>query len=118
MSFDPEQLNGLFANMQNLQSQLESAQAGAAAATAVGNAGGGAVEAHASGDYVFERIVIAPALVAEGTDVGMLEDLVLAAVRNAVEQLNGQRRRAIGGLMSGALGGLLAEDPAPDDEER
>ena len=102
----PEDLGGMLAGMARLQHELETAQATAASAQAVGTAGGGAVTVRASGEFSFDSVTIDPSLVA-GADVAVLEDLVLAAIRNAVSELFDRRKRAMGGLMSGALGSLL-----------
>jgi nucleoid-associated protein EbfC len=115
----PEEFGGMLAGMARLQHDLEVAQASAAATEVVGSAGGGAVTVRASGEFSFDAVAIDPSLVG-GADVTVIEDLVLAAIRNAVEQLFERRKAAIGGLMTGALGSLLsgtvAEDPAPETD--
>jgi nucleoid-associated protein EbfC len=110
----PEDLGGMLAGMQRIQQELEAAQAGAASASATGRSGGGAVTVRVSGEFSFDAVTIDRALVGD-SDVSVLEDLVLAAVRNAVEELSAQRRSAMGGLMSGALGSLLSPDADDPD---
>jgi DNA-binding YbaB/EbfC family protein len=102
----PDDLGGMLAGMARIQQELEAAQAGAAAAEAVGSAGGGAVTVRASGEFSFDEVRIDPELVGTA-DVSVLEDLVLAAIRNAVDQLFERRKRAMGDLMSGGFGALL-----------
>ena len=110
----PDDLNGMLAGISRIQRDLEAAQADAAAAYVTGTAGGGAVTVRVSGEFSFEAIKIATSVVASG-DAGVIEDLVLAAVRNAVSQLLEQRKAAIGSLMYGALGSLFASgDEGPE----
>jgi DNA-binding YbaB/EbfC family protein len=109
----PEELGGMLAGMARLQHELEAAQAHAAEVTVVGSAGGGVVTVDASGEFSFDAVHIDPSLVG-ATDVSVVEDLILAAVRNAVEQLFERRKQALGGLMTGALGTLLSG--SGDDE--
>ncbi|HWD24026.1 MAG TPA: YbaB/EbfC family nucleoid-associated protein [Acidimicrobiales bacterium] len=112
----PDDLNGMLAGMARMQQELEAAQANAAAAEAIGSAGGGAVTVRASGEFSFDSVTIDPSLVG-AVDVTVLEDLVLAALRGAVAQLFERRKRAMGTLMSGALGSLLggASDDPPTE---
>ena len=115
----PDDFGGMLAGMARLQHDLEAAQTNASAATAVGSAGGGAVTIRASGEFSFERVTIDPSLVGSSADVTVLEDLVLAAVRSAVDQLFEQRKRALGDLMTGAIGSLLGggvDEPTPESD--
>jgi DNA-binding YbaB/EbfC family protein len=106
----------MLAGIARLQQELQAAQSSALAAEAVGTAGGGAVTVRASGDFSFDAVTIDPALVGDA-DVSVVEDLVLAAIRNATSELLEQRQRAMGGLMSGAIGSLLmAPSPEPDGD--
>jgi len=67
----------------------------------VGTAGGGAVRVHATGDLEFTAVEIDPAVI-DPADASVLEDLVLAALRDVAEQM----RRATEGALGEALGGL------------
>jgi DNA-binding YbaB/EbfC family protein len=98
-------LSGLLAQAQNMQQQLLEAQAAAAEQVVEGQAGGGVVKVKVTGGLDFEAVEIDPAAV-DPNDVEMLEDLVLAAVRDAVAKVNALNAEAMGGL-GGALGGLL-----------
>ncbi len=89
---------------QQLQQQLMEAQAAAAERVVEGQAGGGAVKVVVTGGFDFRSVTIDPAAVDPG-DVAMLEDLVLAAVRDAVAKASELNQEAMGGL--GGLGGLL-----------
>lgn len=84
-----------------MQQQLVASQADA---TYEGVAGGGAVTAEVTGTGEFRRITIRPEVV-DPDDVAMLEDLVLAAVRDAAGKANEAVQASIGGALGGLLGG-------------
>ena len=70
----------------------------ASAAKAEGVAGGGAVKVAVTGNGEFTGVTIRPDAV-DPADVTMLEDLVLAAVRDASAQVNAAvQQRLMGGL--------------------
>jgi len=96
-------MGGLLSQVQQMQEQLMSAQQQAAAQVVEGQAGGGAVKVQMTGGFEFRKVTIDPAAV-DPNDVGMLEDLVLAALHDAVGRVNDLNQRALGGL--GSLGGL------------
>jgi hypothetical protein len=101
-------MGGLLSQMQQMQEQLMSAQQAAADEVVEGQAGGGAVKISVNGGFEFQKVAIDPAAV-DPSDVGMLEDLVLAALHDAVGRVNDLNRQALGGLGIGGidLGGLL-----------
>jgi DNA-binding YbaB/EbfC family protein len=100
-------LGGLLAQMQQMQQQLMDAQQEAALRVVEGSAGGGAVKVKVTGGLEFEDVTIDPSVV-DPDDVEMLQDLVLAAIRDAVTRINDLNREALGGLgLGGDLGGLL-----------
>lgn len=109
-------LGDLFAQMSLLQRGLAAAQASIGGEVVEGSAGGGAVVVRASGELSFDSVRIDPAAVALG-DVQVLEDLVLAAVRDAAAKLADLRRETMGAAVSGALGGLLASQASDNDDE-
>jgi len=76
-----------------------------------GRSGGGAVKVTMTGDMEFKSVTIDPAAV-DPADVGMLEDLVLAALRDAMTEVNKLKEGAMGGIDLGGLdlGGLLGGD--------
>jgi len=91
-----------------MQQEMERIQAELAEAEVDGTAGGGAVRAVVTGKQTLVSITIDPAAV-DPDDVEMLQDLVTAAVNDALE---GSRRLAeekMGVLTSltGGLGGFL-----------
>ena len=94
-------LSQLLAQAQDMQQQLLEAQATAAAQVVEGQAGGGAVRITVTGGLDFQDVTIAPAAV-DPADVDMLQDLVLAALHDAIAKVNALNQEAMGGL-----GGLL-----------
>lgn len=107
MTTDGPDLGSLLEQMQNMQQHLMDAQANAAATVVEGRSGGGAVKVTVTGSMAFQSVVIDPACV-DPSDVDMLQDLVLAAVRDAVSQANELNSEALGGLgLGGGLEGLL-----------
>ena len=102
--------NNLMRQMQRMQQDMEDAQATLAAQTVEGSAGGGMVTATATGSGELRSVSISPDVV-DPDDVEMLEDLVVAAVTEALraaQDLQAQSMGSVtGGLDLGALGGLL-----------
>ena len=92
-----------------MQAQMAEAQQEAAESTVEGVAGGGVVKVVVSGAMEFRSVTIDPDAV-DPDDVEMLQDLVLAALHDAVEQVNELQAGAMGGLDLGGLGGLLGGD--------
>lgn len=91
-----------------MQQEMERIQAELAETQVEGSAGGGVVHAVVTGKQTLVSVTIDPAAV-DPDDVEMLQDLVTAAVNDA---LDGSRRLAeqkMGALTSltGGLGGLL-----------
>lgn len=98
-------LGGLLAQAQSMQQQLLDAQAKVAEQTVEGQSGGGVVRVEVTGGFDFRAVTIDPSVVDPG-DVEMLQDLVLAAVRDALTKVNELNAQAMGGL-GGGFGGLL-----------
>lgn len=90
---------------QQMQEQLARAQQDLANREFVGSAGGGMVKATVTGGPELVSVEIAPEVV-DPEDVEMLEDLVVAAVRQAMEAAVEAANDELGGL-TGGLGGLL-----------
>jgi nucleoid-associated protein EbfC len=103
-------MNQMMRQMQRMQEDMAAAQAALETETVEGTAGGGMVTAVVSGSGALQRISISPDVV-DPDDVEMLEDLVVAAVADALraaQELQSQKMGAVtGGLDLGALGGLL-----------
>jgi DNA-binding YbaB/EbfC family protein len=98
-------LNALLSRLGEVQQSIQEAQASAAAKVLEGRAGGGAVRVRATGDLEFEDVHIDPSVI-DPDDVEMLQDLVLAAIRDVVDQAHAEAAGALGGF---DLGGLLGQ---------
>lgn len=98
-------MNGLLAQAQAMQQGLLEAQAQAAATEIEVQAGGGVVKIVVTGGLEFRSITIDPKVV-DPDDVEMLEDLVLAAIHDAVDQAQALSQEALGGLDLSSLGPL------------
>ena len=103
----------LLQQAQKMQEQLMAAQAAAAEQVVEGQAGGGVVKVRVTGAMEFESVTIDPQAV-DPDDVEMLQDLVLAAIHDAVARVNELQQESMGGLGGllgggggGGLGGLL-----------
>ena len=68
-------------------------------------AGGGAVKAVIVGTREFKEIVIDPEAV-DPDDVEMLQDLIMAAVNEAMRNLEAETSEAMNGIAGGLAGGL------------
>ena len=72
-------LNALMKQAQNLQTQVTKVQEELAAMTCDGTSGGGLVTATVNGQFEVVRVKIDKSVV-DPNDIGMLEDLVTAAI--------------------------------------
>ncbi|HET9204394.1 MAG TPA: YbaB/EbfC family nucleoid-associated protein [Acidimicrobiia bacterium] len=103
----PPDMRQLMAQAQKMQEQLAAAQQQLATRTFEGSAGGGMVVATVTGGQELVEVVIAPEVV-DPDDVEMLQDLVVAAVRQAMEAASAAASEQLGGLTGDlGLGGLL-----------
>jgi hypothetical protein len=96
----------LMKQAQKMQQQLEAAQAELAAAEVTGTAGGGLVTATVTGSGELTGLTIDPSAV-DPEDVETLQDLVVAAVRDAnraAAELAAEKMGPVTG--DGGLGGL------------
>jgi nucleoid-associated protein EbfC len=99
-------MGDLLKQAQKMQEQLMEAQAAAAEQVVEGQSGGGVVKVTVTGGMEFQSVSIDPDAV-DPEDVAMLEDLVLAAIHDAVAKANQLTQQAMGDLDLGGLGGLL-----------
>ena len=86
--------------MQGLQNVLVKAQEELAEKTVEASVGGGAVKVVMDGQQKIKSIKIAPEVV-DPKEVGMLEELVMAAVSEAVEKSQSLASEHLGGLTGG-----------------
>ena len=94
--------NALLEQAQQMQAQLMEAQAAAAEQVHEGVAGGGAVHVTVTGGMEFLSVKIRKDAV-DPDDVEMLEDLVLAALHDAVARVNEAQQSALGGMLPPGL---------------
>ena len=92
----------LMRQMEKLQKDLQAAQEELGEMRIEATAGGGAVTAVANGSGELIDLRISPEAV-DPSDVEMLQDLVLAAVRESLEKAREAQQEKLGGL-SGGLG--------------
>jgi len=85
---------------QELQAKLAKAQQELAEASIEGSAGGGAVKVTVNGQQQIQSVKISPEALESG-DVEMLEDLVLAAVTEAVTKSQEMAAKRMGKLTGG-----------------
>jgi nucleoid-associated protein EbfC len=93
----------LLREAQRMQAQAQTIQDEIAEATFEGSSGGGAVHAVVNGLGILKSVTISPETL-DPSDVGMLEDLVVAAVSNAQDQAAQAREEKVQGLTAGLTG--------------
>ena len=98
-------IGSLLSQLGQVQQNLQQAQEAAAAQIVEGSAGGGAVRVKVTGGLDFQEITIDPSVV-DPADVEMLQDLVLAAVRDGLEKASSLASNALGSAGLGNLPGL------------
>lgn len=103
-----EDFKKIMEQAQKMQSNIQKAQEEIIALTVVGEAGGGMVKIKMNGRHDVLRVFVAPHLVGQGeegnageVDKAMLEDLIAAAVNDAVRKVEKASRDKMTGLMSG-----------------
>ena len=97
-------VNKMMQQVQQMQQQMQQAQEELARETVTASAGGGAVKATMTGDMHLESIAIEPDAV-DPEDVEMLQDMVLAAVNEALASAQELASKKLGGI-TGGLGDL------------
>jgi len=92
-------LGNLMKQAQKMQEQMQRAQEELANMEVTGQAGGGMVKVVMTGRHDLKRVSIDDSLMQD--DKEMLEDLVAAAVNDAVRQLEKVSQEKMGGLTAG-----------------
>ena len=92
-------IGNLLRQAQQMQETMQKAQSELAGLEVTGEAGGGMVKIVLNGSHEAKRVVIEPKVLSEGKD--MLEDLVAAAVNDAVRKVAALSHDKYAGLMSG-----------------
>jgi nucleoid-associated protein EbfC len=93
-------LNNLLKQAQAMQANVQKAQTEIAQIEVEGVAGAGMVKVTMNGRHEVKRVQLEPSVVAE--DREMLEDLIAAAINDAVHKLEAKVQEK----MSGAMGGM------------
>ena len=93
------QLAGLMKQAQTMQENMKQAQDAIAAMEVEGESGGGMVKIVMTGRHDVKRDTIAPTLLSEDKD--MLEDLVAAAMNDAVRKVETASQQKMAGLTAG-----------------
>jgi DNA-binding YbaB/EbfC family protein len=97
-------MNKMMAQVQKMQQDMQEAQEQLAKETVTASAGGGAVKATITGAMELVSIEIDPEVV-DPEDVEMLQDMVLAAVNEAMTSSQEMASKRLGGI-TGGLGDL------------
>lgn len=90
-------MNKLMQQAQKMQDEMKKQQDELAAKFFTGSAGGGAVTITISGAYKVDSVKISDDLVKSG-DVEMLQDLILSAMNNALQQVDAASKSSLGAL--------------------
>ena len=93
-------MNKLLKQAQQMQSQMVQAQAKLKQAEVEGTAGGGMVKVRMNGSQELLGVKIDPQVV-DPKETEMLEDLVVAAFKNAQEKVSEATNAALGGITGG-----------------
>ena len=90
---------GLMQQAQKMQERMQKAQEELAQKEVEGQSGAGMVKVTMNGRHAVMRVQIDPRLVAE--DREMLEDLVAAAINDAVHRVEAMTQEQLGGVTAG-----------------
>lgn len=105
-----DQLSSLMSQLPAIQRQVAEAKARVEGLVAEGSAGGGVVRARVNGKHRILGLTIDPAAI-DPPDLALLEDLIVAAINQAHENVAATVRdelsSAIGGLPMGDLSSFL-----------
>jgi len=93
-------LGALMKQAQKLQADVQKAQDELATLTCEASAGGGMVTAVVNGQYELMSLKIDPAVV-DPNDIGMLQDLVIAAINQAATKMRELTKERMSSLMGG-----------------
>ena len=99
-------MNNMMKQVQKMQKQMEDMQKELEEREVEATSGGGAVLVKVSGKKNLLELKIDPEVVDED-DVEMLEDMVMAAVNEALRMGEENREKVMGALTPAGMGGLL-----------
>lgn len=100
----PGNMNNLMKQAQRMQRQMEEGQKELETKEFTASSGGGAVEVTVSGKKEVLKVKLAEEVV-DPEDIEMLQDLIMAAVNEAMKQAD-QANEELMGKMTGGLGGF------------
>ncbi|HEY8538521.1 MAG TPA: YbaB/EbfC family nucleoid-associated protein [Steroidobacteraceae bacterium] len=89
----------LMKQAQQLQANMQRAQAEIASLEVTGEAGGGMAKVTMTGKHEVKRVSIDPSII--GDDKEMLEDLIAAAINDAVQKVERATQEKMASLMGG-----------------
>ena len=92
-------IGNLMRQAQQMQENLQRAQAELATLEVTGEAGGGMVKVVMNGKHEVRRVTIDPTVA--GDDRELLEDLVTAAINDAVRKIETTTQQKMAGMMGG-----------------
>jgi DNA-binding YbaB/EbfC family protein len=92
-------INNLMKQAQAMQANMQKAQAEIATIEVIGEAGGGMVKVTMTGKHEVKRVQIEPSVA--GEDREMLEDLIAAAVNDAVHKVESRVQEKMAALTAG-----------------
>lgn len=98
-------MGNLMKQAQKMQKQMEEAQENLEASEMTASAGGGVVEVTVNGNKEIKNIKIDPDVV-DPEDVETLEDLITAAVNEAIRKMEEQTQEEMSKI-TGGMGGLF-----------
>ena len=94
-------IGNLMKQAQAMQANVQKAQAEIAAMEVEGVAGGGMVKVTMTGRHEVKRVQLEPAVV--GEDREMLEDLIAAAMNDAVHKVDARTQEKMAGIMPAGM---------------
>jgi DNA-binding YbaB/EbfC family protein len=100
----PPNMNKMMQQVQKMQEEMQRAQEELARETVTASAGGGAVKATVTGNLELVDLQIDPEVL-DPDDVEMLQDMVLAAVNEALTSSQEMASKRLGGI-TGGLGDM------------
>ncbi len=92
-------LNDLMQKAAEMQEKMQKAQEDLAKMEVTGEAGAGLVKVQMNGRHDVRRVTIDPSVMSE--DKEMLEDLLAAAVNDAVRKVEANNQNQLSGMLSG-----------------
>ena len=92
-------MDDMMKQAQQMQEQLQKAQADSASKKIIGESGAGLVSVEMNGRHDVSRVTIDPSLLLEDKEI--LEDLLAAAVNDAVRKVEANNQNMLSGLAGG-----------------